>query len=360
MTLTLEKYTSQNAKGLIADALRSNVGETALKKALIADHIRSAIFSRASMATMLNANAGLHTTRLLTSARKAADLVWPGTAVEAAKDSAHKRDTARETLDAMSVLGDVANTGGGFWIGTPFRLVPCESRFLVLGCVPNAFVKAATGSAPICAGVMRLAEVRPSLTPTVHNVITPVATWLGTSEKLSAWTTRTIAEHESHLAKGDEVSASQLEVFAPELLTRTQRNPWIPCASVTGDMHGVRLCRPLAARTFVWDRPHYLAKLSFRSGELSVLSYIRIDPSLRSRLRFGLSSLANATLTIAAAIRGNLAELELPRGLPEPEACVASLGWPVSSDQRRFQFHRYLLPVLSEVLARLDIRIVER
>lgn len=360
MTIALRKSTAQATKAFLAAAFHCDAGEAPVKRALIADHIRSAIYANTLSGVAQDYAPALPTTRLLTAARKAADLVWPGTAIEAARDVANTEEAARQTLDGLSAFGDVVDTGGGYWIGTPMRFVPCDAHFLVLGCSPNAVIKAVTGTAPICAGISRMVEIRPSSLERLKHSVIPLSTWFGSNEEIGTWTRRILAQHELHLLKGDEVSASQLEVFAPDLLSRTQRNPWLACADIASDLRGLRLCRPLAAKAFAWERPHYLAKFSLRSGELAVLSYVKIDPSLRQRLRFGLARLANAAQVISASVHGDIVELEMPRGLPDAEARIAALGWAATSDPRRLRFHRAVMPLLSEIFERLGIKIIMR
>ena len=358
MTIALSKLTAQNAQAAIAVGLRSSFGDTSLRSALAADHIRSALYANAALGAEINCSTALHTTRLFTSVRKALDLVWSGVATEHLREVGTGGDLAQQTLDRLSAFGEVVDTGGGFWIGTPLRFVSSGDTFIAIGSVPNAVVKSVTGALPICAGISRIAEVRPSAAPDVERVSVSVSQWLGVTEGIQAWTKRVLAQHEPRMQSGNDIPANQLEIYAPDLLTRTQGNPWFPAQSISRSLEGARLCRPIKSYAYVWERPFYLAHLRFVSGELVESKSVRVEYGLTRRLRFGLRCLHGSSQIVPATSSGDLIELELPLGLPDPEARIAALGWPLPSNPRRTVFHRLTIPLLTEVLGRLAVAVV--
>lgn len=359
MTITLSKATVSGSKEIIATALQCSLGDAPLYRALAADHLRSALYASASIATELTTTPSVHTTRLLTSARKTLDLVQARSTLEV-RQTGEAADLAQQTLDSLSSFGDVLDTGGGFWIGAPLRLVGSGEAHIVLGAAPNAVIKSVLGTPPICAGISRLAEHRAPASGEVARLVLSVDEWLGVSQPLQIWATGVMRQHERIMQSGNDIPASQLEIYAPDVIaSRRQRGRWLPAEAVSERLVGARLCRPRVSYAREWARPYYLAYLTFNAGELVVSRSAPVEYALTRRLRFGLDALLGANQTIFARSAGEAVELEIPLGLPEPEARVTALGWSHASNPNRTVFHKRVLPLITEVMARLDIAVVE-
>jgi hypothetical protein len=357
MTLTLTKVSAHSAHATIAHQFGGVFGDISLRRSLAADHIRSTLYANAALATEHNFSAAVHTSRLLRSVRKSLDLLWAGTATEHLRDVSKTGDVAQQTLDSLRDFGDIVDMGGGYWLGTPFRIVRSGDTSLAIGAAPNAAVRALIGTPPVCAGISRFVEVR---SKEGADQTLSVSEWLGSAQEIQAWTKAVLVQNEQRMQSGNDIPADQLEIFAPDLLTRAQRNPWIEAQTINRPLAGVRLCRPIRGVSYVWDRPFYLSHFRFSADGLVVTRSVRIDYSFTRRLRFGLSKLYGSSQTIIVTKSAELVELEMPMALPGEEARVAALGWPLHSNPKRLVFHRLAIPLLTEVMERLGITVTVR
>jgi hypothetical protein len=362
MTLTLAKRTPSDIKGIIGRGLGNVHGDLPLQQALAADHIRSALYGHAISCAGIGILPALHTTRLLTSVRKTLDLLWPGASTHQLPGT--KLDVGQNALERMGLAGDVFDTGGGFWVGTPFRLVGQNegAPVLVAGGLPNAVVNEATGAAPISAGVARFCAVpSATLTEKLQTHVQSIDTWLGTVEPLREWTESTLAKHEQGMAADQDLSADQLEVYAPDVFeAQKQKGRWMPIRQASRALKGVRLCRPLSRFARDWDRPHYLAHFGTRSGLNAIIRSAPVSYNTTVRLRFGLDQILAAPRTAIVTVGTDTCEWEPPYGLPAPEARVLALGWPAHSAPNRHVFSNLALPLFEHAFRRLSIELIQR
>lgn len=357
MTLTLAKISAQKAHATIAHKFGGVFGDIPLRRSLAADHIRSALYASAVLASAHNFSATVHTSRLLTSVRKTLDLLWAGTATEHLRDADTTGGAAQQTLDSLGDFGDIVGTGGGYWLGTPLRIVQSNDALLAIGAVPNAVLKTLFGAPPICAGISRFWEV--CSTESAELTIS-ISQWLGDVDDISSWTKRILDQHEQRMQSGNDIPADQLEIYAPDFLTKAQRNPWMAAQAISGPFTGARLCRPIKTFAYVWDRPFYLSHFRSSAGGLVVARSVRVEYGFTRRLRFGLSKLYGCPQMVIGTASGELVELEMPRAMPDPEVRIVALGWPLPSNPRRTVFHRRAIPFLMEVMRRLAVPILVR
>ena len=97
MTVALTKVTPIDATKLLSQRLACVADERGLQIALAAEHIRGTLFANASRAIEAGTSSSVHTTRLLTSTRKALELVWTKSALAGL---AGQSDGAQMALDA--------------------------------------------------------------------------------------------------------------------------------------------------------------------------------------------------------------------------------------------------------------------
>ncbi len=361
MTLTLAKRTPADIKGIIGRGIGCVHGDLPLQQALAADHIRSALYGHAINCADTGIVPALHTTRLLTSVRKTLDLLWPGASTHRLPGTAF--DVAQHTLHNMSLAGDLANTGGGFWVGTPFRVVRIdEGSFLVAGGLPDAVVDEVTTAAPICAGVARFCTIpRATLVEQLQPHVQSIDDWLGTIEPLREWSERMLAKYEQRMAPDHDLSADHLEVYAPDVFdAQKQMGRWMPVRRSSRPLKGVRLCRPLPHFARDWDRPYYLAHFSARSGHNAVIRSTPVSYDTTLRLRFGLDQILAAPRTAVITVGTDTFEWEAPYGLPDPEVRVLALSWPSHSGPNRHVFSKLALPVLEHAFRRLSVELIQR
>jgi hypothetical protein len=356
MTLALTKITSNDAIRVLAEQLGCFADVRALQMAIAAEHIRGVLHSNVSRALDFDASPAVHTTRLLTGTRKSLELLWPRSVLAG---PAGQGDSAQLALDALARVGDVVDTGGGFWIGAPLSLVANteDASLCVLGAVPTPVVKSLSGIAASSVASARFAL--PSGKAQIEKCQPykqSIDDWLGTEESLDTWTERLLAEHRARLTPSDDVPADQLQIYAPDVFAaRGQNGRWFEARQLTQDISGLRLCRPLEAFGQKWNRPFYLAEFGFRSGQATLSRSIAVDPALTLRLRFGFDRRLHTPRKAVLVTGSDTFDLDLPYDLPAPEQRTLGMGWPSATRVDRLTFHRSARPVLGRAFERLGI-----
>src|SRR5438552_329464 len=112
MTLALTALTEEAVWGGLAQRFRGPTDREALLRALIAEHIRALVFASAARSAEFGTAQRAHTTRLTASVRRNLTSLAPDVLAPLEGD-----DVALLTLTAMAELGDIVNTGSGFWLG---------------------------------------------------------------------------------------------------------------------------------------------------------------------------------------------------------------------------------------------------
>src|SRR5205823_2804759 len=118
--------------------------------------------------------------------------------------------------------GDLADTGGGYWLGVPLRIVHDEQErtFLLTGGISNEGLRSVTGQVPVCAGIARFLKHPASRNSTqLRPYLQSVDLWLGTNEPLRPWAEQLLRAYEARLTSSSDVSAEQLEIYAPDLFS---------------------------------------------------------------------------------------------------------------------------------------------
>jgi hypothetical protein len=361
MTLTLTKLTSNDAAALLARQLECVADPRALQMAVVAEHIRGALYAHAARTSGLEVSPAVHTTRLLTGVRKTLNLIWTKSAVVGAVGQG---DCAQLTLDSLALVGDTVDTGGGFWIGTPLRLVGNaeDASLAVFGTLPSPLVKTLTGFKVSSVGGARfVVRLTTSSDKKLDSYIQSADDWLGQEEPLDVWTRRLLEQLRARLAPSGDVTADQLEVYAPDLFAaRRQNGRWFEARQLTQAIAGPRLCRPLVSVAYEWNRPFYLAEIGFRSGQATITRSAPVDYGLTQRLRFGLDRQLQVPRRVTLMMKAGTFDLDLPYDLPNPENRVLGLGWPSPSRAGRRTFHTCAKPVLARAFDRLGVIIETR
>lgn len=361
MTLTLTKLTSNDAIALLERQLDCVADARGLQMAIAAEHIRGALYANAARTSGLDVSPAVHTTRLLTSSRKTLDLLWTKSAVAAPPGQS---DSAQLALDSLALLGDVVDTGGGFWIGTPLRLISSaeDAALTVMGALPSSLVNTLTGGNVSSVGSARFVRQ-----PTISNqkrfdaYIQSTDDWLGHEEPLNVWTHRLLAQLRTSLTPSGDVTADQLEIYAPDLFAvRRQNGRWFEARQLTQAVAGLRLCRPLSTVSYEWKRPFFLAEIGFRSGQPTLARSVPVDYDLTQRFRFGLDLLLQVPRRVTLITGAETFDLDLPYDLPQPESRVLGFGWPSLSHVGRRTFHNHAKPVIARAFERLGVRVETR
>lgn len=359
MALPVFLRTSSELSAAIADQLLCAKVPDALRRALAAEHIRCAVYM-ASTGFGEGASAEpIHTTRILSNVRNALDGLW---GAGAAHDSRGARldDWCRAVLDQLEELGDVQSVGGGYWIATPMRLIelPGAETYLVLGTAPQHVVQSALGAVPSCSGIARFIP-RASLKPSYERLMQTFDDWLGITEKLPQWTEIVIAEHAKRFSPPEDVSAEQVEVYAPDVAQKQRRgDAWIPAVQISQPFPKPRMCRPLASYAQRGRWPHYLGMFSFKSRSLTLRQTALLDPKIPGRLRFGFDHLLGVPRTVAVTSAQETCLLDMRFRLPSPQNRILPLSWNETGQAQVWHlntFHRATLPAVMACLNQLCI-----
>lgn len=327
----------------------------ALASTLAAEHMRALIYG----ATAAQRGAGvvptIHTARLLASARRAVELVWP--------QFAHRPpvpDICAATLRQMEAIGDAVDTGGGQWLATPLRIVSPSGgfRYLLVGAAPAQAAHRRLGTALTCAAASRFVDAVAFEAKDNDDLVVSMDGWFGRQQPLAEWTMQLLARHEARMEAVEGLSAEQLELYAPDVIQPQRRTGrWIAAGQIGRALDGPRLCRPQERYASSWDRPSYLAHFGFKDGTLTVRRAAPITHDLALRLRFGLDIVLQTPRPVSIVRQRETFSMHRPLMLPQPEARAYALGWkqaaPEDSDQ--LTFHADAMPFVVQALQRLAV-----
>jgi hypothetical protein len=357
MTLEAVLRTREDLCAAIAGAIRSPAGRDSLRRALSAEHLRTAAY--AASLSPDQSRRTVHTTRLLGSVRGAVAGLWG----QRQSQDADSEEWARSALQALAEIGDVESVGGGYWLATPLRLIefPGADSLLVLGSDPADVVASKLGALPFCSGVARLiAQASLKKSSGYLALVSSIETWLGPTDPLPLWTANILSVYAKRLSAPDEIDADQLEIYAPDIMRKQRRpTPWVPASHISHALVELRICRPLAAHARSWNWPHYLGAFNFAHGALRLRQSVSLDLDTSARLRFGFDQLLGSPRRASIAIQRDCCVLDMRFGIPAPENKIKSLGWSESerSDSRHLTtFHLSALPFIQEALNRLAIK----
>lgn len=323
----------------------------ALQRALAAEHIRAGVYS-ASASAITGGSQRVHTTRLMTNMRKNLGGFWVRS-----QEGNQTEDPYRTVIDDLNLIGDVVDTGGGFWIAAPLRLVDTNDpeMLLVFGGAPKEVVQAIFGARVECAATARFvrrAHLRS--TAVTLDAVQSVDAWLGFAEPLAAWTQRSISFYVRQFSPLEVTSADALEIYAPDLY-RDQRKVgrWMSASEIHHTLPEPRLCRPRAVHARTFDRPYYLGLFDYQHDDLVLRRSAQVSYEVSRRLRFGLDDRLKTARTATLSVGEEICFLDLRYALPEPENRVLALGWPGAGTTRAF--HRAVMPAVLHALRRLSI-----
>lgn len=354
---------AENIESSLFRMWRCVADPSALVGATVAEHLRAMIYGASLPQKDTTAARTVHTTRLMTSARRVVELTWPRHALRTATSDGQSAtsDVCSTTLHRLETLGDALDTGQGQWIAAPLRIVaPDDSpTCLLVGAAPATAARQMTGAEVVCAGATRFVGNEALRAPGNRDITQSVDAWLGEMPPLPEWTAQVLVAHEARMELMQDLSADQLEIYAPDVL-RSQRRPgrWIAAGQIGRPLDGVRLCRPQWRYARSYDMPQYLAHFEFRNGALSLRRSASIERDLTLRLRFGLDMLLHTPRELSIVHAGQTFRIDRRLALPQPEERIYALGWEdrnVSEPPDRLIFHRDALPIVMHALRRLSI-----
>lgn len=342
----------------LASVLNCPSSPLAISGAIVAEHIRATLFG----ALAAERAQTIHTTRVLSNARRAIELTWPrGThARPIFAESIVEDEFWSDILHRMAELGDTWDSGKGQWLATPLRFVFLEgtAQGLLLGSLPLIAAAHSLGDVRItCAAAARFIAVN---SVADRGLLQSTDDWLGRTTPLDHWTSEVLARAETKMEKVGGLVLDQLEVYAPDVL-RSQRRPgrWISVGEIPRSLPEVRLCRPRLPYALHYNRPYYLAYFSFKDGGLALERQAPLAAELSLRLRFGLDARLGTPRQLLIAQSVETFAIDKPMMLPQPEERIMALGWRdrnlADNSSERLLFHIDAMPFVLHALKRLYV-----
>jgi hypothetical protein len=332
----------------LAEHLHCNGPPSALRTAIIAEHIRTLVF--APFAATPHEHP-IHTGRLVSALnRNTRFLARPTDNQDALLDEfAFVREQLTQT-------GDVVPIGDGYWLPTPIRAVRVATDLVyIFGGAPLSELTHGSRGPIEAVGVSRSLKVKDAVAwPTLS-----LAQWLEHNEPLATWREKTLTQAARELAPQADIEDDGLEIYAPDLYRVLQRPGfWAPTRDFREGTPTLRLFRPKTAPQWVFNRPDYLG--IFRPGPqgAQLLKAVRIAHDVARRLQFGLDQVYQTprTLILRHIAESYRLEVEFPP-FPEPEARILGLGWRERGDDNALYFAPSALPALRGVTDLLGMRL---
>lgn len=215
----------------------------------------------------------------------------------------------RVGLRLLNLLGEAESLAGGYWLIAPFRVVPMQSMYAFVGCVPSNAIGA--GQIRYC-GLSRLVEERYS----VEYLRQSLEDWMGKRvASTSAYVVDFLQCHRKSAAPA--LSSSEIEYL--HLVSRNSNAVQViwsdkPGAILTSEK--LALCR----QSDVGIYRYFSAELS--NGRIAAESSLRHS---LPRLIWAIASAAAIPFRVNVAIAGNTARICVPIRLPSEEYRLALL-----------------------------------
>jgi hypothetical protein len=359
--IAVTERTGDEVAGILAEAWHAQPETIAIASTCAAEHMRALLYGASVAPAYAAAPRTVHTTKLLSAARRVTSLLWPQLAPRTGAEQPAYPDLCALTLDHLAALGDAVSLPGGQWLASPLRLIVGAENgsLLLVGTAPNNPAEARLKSPLTCAAASRFVGRAPLQINEHQEILQPIDAWLGDEDTLQHWTMDFLARHEGRMEAAHGVSADQLEVYAPDIAQK-QRRPsrWLPAVHITIALEGTRLCRPMQHFARIYDRPSFLAQFALAHGGQTVRRSTMIDRSLEHRLCFGMDARLGTQRRVALVAFPTHFVIERPLRLPQSERRVYALGWndPTSGvHPEKLVFSSHALPFVLHALSRLNV-----
>lgn len=305
-------------------------GELGATERVVADYLRQALCHLGVEEGGTRVGA-VHIHRLLASVRrhlhgwipevKEPPWVLPGEAdLDGAEEpdsrdqSLGARDVALRVLRRLTLIGDCAHGGEGYYLATPPRVVPLPSgKALVIGGLPT---RAAADALAVPVGWAGLARgvAAEHLARAGGGSRQALDAWLvWPAQTLAAWTEDMLGEAQKQALPSPGLDPASFEVYAPHLqANQGQINRWMPAkvwrAGNTPAGLGLTLCRTRARPRRFW-----LAPLVSGPHGPAFNRERPVPPRTVRRLMYGIDQLAGATVLarVLSVVSGLKHEREL-------------------------------------------------
>jgi hypothetical protein len=314
----------------------------------------------------------VHTTRLLASARRLAELLgvmlYPaarrgdGLAPAAPQQDDPDQDLLRAVLEQLELLGDVAALPRGRWLPAPLRAVPLSEsrRWLLIGGCPTSALPPVLQDALDHTGATRISRHDPAAL-SVSLPVQPEGEWCRLPEEaLDAWTRQVMDRAEVRPFAGP---AHPLECYAPGVQGLQTSRSTVQFRRWTEQISRLPDGRYLARQRGPFGYSYGIAGV--KGG--SVVSFGDLPPDARDvrRLQYGCDLLAQRPVQARVECHGDgTYEFRLANELPGPERRLfTALGRLLPNADgkyypRRWQIAASYAPKAAQALRRLGVRLI--
>lgn len=331
------------AVGTLARALRCRLPEEGVRLGTLSEHLRAACLLCSAPTEGRGGWTPASSVKLSAMVRRRLGPVWP----DLGQGEDEFRPGAVDTLEALSLIGDMVRLEQGRWLPAVPRAYSMGGGLaLVVGGGPRECLPASVAASVRVLGRARVADVSACGELDVDDALE----WIGgPPDGLEAWTADFLTVATSKLAHAPE-DMGQLEAYLPPR--------WVPHDEVPMAETGIRLSR-VRERAFGGPQFSYLVA-EFVKGRMKRLRSLSSTDA--RRLRFGLDLKAGTSAKALAVVGEDAVQLKLARLLPEPEGRALLLGWRVPNapqDSPLVKTHVFpaeVMPLVRRALEGLGIR----
>lgn len=374
MNLAIEFLNPPDTWSRLAQILGCVEEDKAIRDTTMAEYIRACIYQPFHWQHDWGTPQSIHTSRVITAVRKDIGFLWGNVGYSHRKQSEDDdcSQSAKNVLQRLGSIGDIAKLGGGFWAPGPDRIVkPAageDASLLIISGAPFEVLETKYSAQVSCVGGARFFHLdRTELQQfQLKYELQSVKDWLGCPlEGLATWTRRIFSSLVANLSAEVSLEASDCEIYAPDNFPgKPSVGNWLPIRKFSIVPTGLRFCRPPLERTTAYDRPTYLLELRNDGGRAVIHRSVLVPTDARCRLMFGFEQMKGVKRAVTIEATDQICRFKIPFKLPEPESRILDFGWSAGNDLNGrinvIECASHLIPYLTQVMTGLNIHITVR
>ena len=257
-----------------------------------------------------------------------------GAAAPAAVEDTASSALHRDVLEQLEILGDVQHVGGGFWLGTPVRLIRLSADdALLVGCITTAMAEQILQCPVTVMGAARRVAVR-DLRSSRGVSYQPRRRWLGLSRPLMPWYDELVRTARANLARCSS-SLTEFQVYDPQAATDIQALRWRSPGQLENLPESLALCRSREGAFSTWR--YWLGTLEQMGDRVRAAWEYTPQGLFLRRLQYALDLVTGNPTHIDLRSRVGSLEMSTRNPLPaEEQRLLLAIGVETTSDETRF------------------------